>query len=199
MEIKGIRVSHILSAMPTFQGYDPEGRPIFNFPFKEIDPHILANKCEIGTSVHKAIEEDMKHSFFPLQGREKGYFESYLIWKDKFKPTPVHLEKRWNDEVLGISGQIDLVANIDIKGKGQELCLIDWKTSASPEKDKWPLQAALYYLILKNNGIDVEKTVRFIQLDAKGDQPKIYYYSITQELLSLALFAVSQYKWLTRK
>lgn len=194
MTIKGIRVSSILSAMPTFQGYDSEGRPIFTFPFKDIDPVILANKCEIGTSVHKAIEEDLKLSFFPLQGRERGYFESYLLWKDKVKPKPIHLEKRWNDEVLGISGQIDLVAKIDTK-----ICLIDWKTSASEEKDKWPIQAALYYLILKNNGIIVEKTVRFIQLNPEGKEPKIFYYPITQELLSLAIFAVSQYKWLTRK
>lgn len=193
MKIEGCdRVSDILSMMPKWE-------PVkggFSFPLKEINPVVLQEKCELGEAVHKAIEEDFRSGFFPLTGLEKQYFESFKKWKIEMNPSWVDGEKRYFDRNLGITGQMDLIARMGIN---DDPMLIDYKTSYMEDRDKWPLQAALYYLILKTNGIQVRDVVVFLRLKKDGEFPAIHRYEMTKELLNVAISAVNLFKYLTRK
>lgn len=143
--------------------------------FSAIDPLVLSRKAAIGTTVHAAID-DFFHDRLPLYGdTERGYVESFFKWYDALRPDVVAHEERFFCDGLMITGQIDAV----VKAEGLiEPTLIDFKTSVQ-ESPVWALQAHFYYHLLKVNGRSVSKNFHFIQLDKKGDLPRVYTYTFS--------------------
>ena len=119
-----IRVSDILSI---FQAY------------AHVDRKRLKKAQDTGTIVHKAIECFYEDEFSPIPKAVLGYFESFLKWNDKVRPTPLILEKRYYDDELLVTGRVDMIA--DING---EKVLVDFKTGSWEHRDIWNLQADFY-------------------------------------------------------
>lgn len=119
--------------------------------FKAIDPEVLENKARIGTNVHKAILDHSQGQFPLLESeRESAYFGSYLIWEKKEKPNwKVQVPRLYCDDLM-ITGEIDGLIETN---RHQSPVLIDWKCSATPNKEIWNMQAHFYWYLLDKNGM----------------------------------------------
>jgi len=191
LDPKWIRVSSILSMIPT---KDADGR--WHYPMQAIYQEVLkrkADKADLGTSVHAAIAAHCRDEFMPINANEKGYLESYLKWEKDLKFIPSFNEKRLYHEAMKLTGCIDMVIELD-----EMMYLTDFKCTFSADPVKWPLQGALYYLLATINKIPVEKTALFVQLDPKGNLPKVHKYTITDKLMSAAISWYNAYTYLMK-
>lgn len=186
-----IRVSSILSMIPT---KDCEGK--WGYPLQAINQEVLERKKDLGTSVHAAIAAHCKDEFMPINAKEEGYFDSYLMWEKQMKIEPRFIEIRHYHEALSLTGCIDMLASV----RDDDKChLIDFKCTVAADPVKWPLQAAFYHLLAKHNNIAVEKTCLFVQLDPKGELPKVHKYTITDALMASAISWYNAYVYLMKK
>ena len=141
VDLKGcVRVSDILKRL---------------FPYEGIDPEILAAKAAIGTNVHKAIIQDCANEFVVLEtDRAQAYFESYKRWDVK-KPNISQVPRLYCHD-LKITGECD--------GLLSDWQLIDWKCSASANKEMWNMQAHYYWYLLDINGYYASKQMLWVNL-----------------------------------
>lgn len=137
--------------------------------YARIDPAILANKQRIGTNVHEAIEAHYSGIPLPLEIDEEGYFESWKKWSEENSYEPVFFEERFYDDELKVQGMPDCI--LSVEGKN---VLVDWKTSASPQKDSWRVQGEFYRHLLKVNDIETIDEMWFVQLKKDGKKPKVH-------------------------
>lgn len=163
--------------------------------FSHINLDVLENKCRIGTNVHQAIADDVNESFPCLASDEIGYFESFLKWKEFFNPFFKLIEQRLYCDKKKITGQID--ALVCSEGKKTPL-LVDFKTSAQESPITWPMQAHLYYHLLKENNISTENKFLFIKLDKSGKMPKVFNYSYDPNINAKCMKAIDSY-WEMKK
>ncbi len=170
-----------------------------------INQLVLKDKANIGTEVHHNIHMDYldipahfeMHSvrrpfdgqFIREEARGEGYFNSYLTWKEGKDPVYSIMEKRFYDDELMITGQVDALLVTE-----SGLRLIDFKCSYSPDNEIWPMQAHFYYYLLKQNGIDVEPVFSFMQLKKDGKKPTIYDYTLDQNILSRCIEEAIRYQ-----
>lgn len=155
-----------------------------------INQMVLMDKAEIGTEVHSNIHMEeigcpTTFSIFPVRNpitgyilreeqRGKGYFESYLKWREDNKLPYKLMEERFYDDELMITGQVDAIC---------DNALIDFKCSYTPDLEIWPMQAHFYWYLLKQNGIQVDRFL-FIQLKKDGKNPAIHEFAFDENILS---------------
>lgn len=143
--MKHMRVSEILARLQNFSA---------------IDQAILSAKAEIGTNVHKAITQSAQgQTISDLTQREMAYYDSYDLFRNEYNPTYIMLEARFNDDNLMITGEIDALAKI-----GDDLVILDWKTSSSANKKIWEMQAHFYWYLLNGNKIPVGNKMLWVHL-----------------------------------
>lgn len=150
--------------------------------FEGIPEDVLANKAQIGTNVHEAINMHSIGLPVPkLTAREERYFESYKIWEETYRPIYMATEQRLYDHDLTLTGCIDgIIAGDDGKGR-----IIDFKCSAMPLESHWKIQLGWYYLLCKKNEIEVSRNVRVLQLTDKGGMATSFPFEITDSLIGL--------------
>lgn len=159
-----------------------------------IDPFVLANKASIGTMVHSQIEaSENGSSLEDLPNSCKGFFDSYKQWRKSFPYPFTHQETRLYNEALKITGQFDAIVAIP---ESQTKHLIDFKCTAQADHKIWPLQAAFYWLLAKENGIELSKVCYFIKLDKEGYMPTVITYIIDEDKIKIAMAAYQTYKYL---
>ena len=164
--------------------------------FSRIDPNVLANKARIGTEVHAAIADDINGDFGVVGADGKGYFDSYLKWKEALNPVFSQSEMRYFCDDKMLTGQIDCLAYLS---SGINLpALIDFKTSAQESKETWEMQAHLYNYLLAKNGITVALTYRFVKLDKNGALPKVFCYLWNDKINSKCMKAIDNF-WINGK
>jgi len=150
------RVTEVLKA---FTSYDQVPRDILN------------RAAAKGTSVHALCAAIAKGEWIPegmIDEELRGYVRSFKKWADEYVEKFLIIEKRFSDEGLQFSGQLDFV----ILDKAGELYLVDLKTSSRPQKT-YPVQMAAYDYLLKNNHVTVKGAV-LVYLDKEGELPKIH-------------------------
>lgn len=164
--------------------------------FAHINPEVLANKCRIGTNVHEKICAETEGIYINLQDDEKGYFESWEVWKEEIKEDMDFLdtETRFYCDELKITGCVD--ALVSITAKGDKLYLIDYKTSASPNKKMWALQASFYHYLANVNGYNMSTNALFVHLKKDGKKAKVYHFECDESLFNVALGALHSYRYL---
>lgn len=151
-----------------------------------IDPDVLNKKCEIGTSVHEAIELYLK-GIDPIISEDcEPYLESFMQWHQKNPIVPQKQEVRFFNQCLKLTGQVDMMVN------GQ---IYDFKTSSSVSRKSWAIQAALYYKLAFDAGLDVDKTVIFLHLKKDGKEAKPIEFVITDALLEVAIANVLSFRY----
>lgn len=181
------RVTDILSIWTTVFVEDGQviGKAFAGSGFK-IDIDVLENKANIGTNVHTAIEAHLDGFTVPLEEREQLYFDSFRKWQESSQVEVVEKEDRYYDDELMITGKIDAL----VKFPGSEdLILLDFKTSAQESPKMWPLQAVMYYYLLKKNGKKISDRLLFLKLDRYGNKAKLFEYQYTEDLFKVCLAA----------
>ena len=159
----------------------------------------IHNKGVIGTLVHEAIDQDLRDELpHNLPPPCMGYFRSYSAWRKRVKLQVLEREKRYYDNSLMISGQIDVLARFPFD---EAPVLVDWKTSAA-ESPAWIKQAHLYAHLIGANGGPVSNRYIFVKLDALGASPDIFEYFYSEQTYSYSLGCVKKFwgfaeKWLT--
>jgi hypothetical protein len=160
--------------------------------FSDIDPIVLAKKQQIGTSVHEAIKNDIENGLCPDFPQEPNrcfpYFTSYIKWKEKTGPIFRESETRYFCDKKSITGQIDALIEMN-----DSVYLVDFKTSAIPDPQKWPLQAHLYYYLLIQNGKEVSKKFIFLQLAKNGFYPTAYIYNYDENIMCRCMELIDLY------
>lgn len=175
-----VRVSAILQQWDKFGG---------------IDANVLARKAEIGTNVHKIIENHVKRQELEIGSQEAGYFASYLEWEKVTKPRFVQTETRYYDDALKITGQVDAMAHF---GQSEQLIILDYKTSAQPENKLWPLQGAFYHRLACGQATEQQMRVIFLKLDKNGAFPKLFEYQVNSSIWGICLAALTTYRYLEK-
>lgn len=174
-----------------------------------IDPHVLETKGKIGTEVHEKITLEkqgdipiFRESFddwpeFDRYGqvtrwskRGFGYFVSFCEWDKVYRPVYSLMEKRFYDDEFMITGQIDAVVKLKDK---DDLYLIDYKCSHSPDLEMWNMQAHFYWYILKQNGVDVADNFIWIQLKKDGKIPSTFSFVFDENVLSRCFEEAEKY------
>jgi hypothetical protein len=92
-----------------------------------------------------------------------------------------------------ITGQFDAIVHIF---ENNTKHLIDFKCTAQADHKIWPLQAAFYWLLAKENGIELSKVCYFIKLDKEGYMPTVITYIIDEDKIKIAMAAYQTYKYL---
>lgn len=157
-----IRVSSILKSLTNFVG---------------VDEDILDAASERGTAVHKAIQMDAEGLYYPLPLDCRGYFRSYIKWKAVTQFQIDKSELRLYDDSLCITGCLDAIVS-----NGASLYLVDWKNTASQNRDYWELQGMFYHHLAEINGIPLAKKIMFVQLCREGSAPKVFSYDANEVL-----------------
>ena len=160
------------------------------YPFsglEKIDPEIVAHAAERGTKVHQICEAIMGDlGEIGVDEETRPYVESFKKWWE-IGWSVVAMEKRFWDDELRLTGQLDLIINTD-----QGLAIVDIKTSYKPSKT-WKLQGSAYAYLARKAGYDV-KRLYFLHLDRKGRMPKLIEYEIDEGFF-LRVLEVYQYFW----
>jgi hypothetical protein len=155
------------------------------YPFSgmdKINPEILAHAAERGTKVHKICEAIMLGlGEIGVEEETQPYVESFKKWWET-GITPIMIEKRFWDDKLKITGQVDIIIKTP-----EGLAIVDLKTSRTPSKT-WPLQGAAYAYLAKKAKHDIQK-IFFIHLSRLGKEPKIYEYPVDNDFF-LNLFRI---------
>lgn len=144
------------------------------YPFsglEKINADVLANAAERGTKVHKICEAIISGlGELGVEDKTRPYVESFKKWWEK-EHQVVEMEKRFWDDDLEITGQLDLILKV-----GAELIVVDLKTSSRPSLT-WKAQGSAYAYLAKKNGYDIRK-IYFLHLLKSGNEAKIYEYPI---------------------
>ncbi len=161
--------------------------------FGHIDKKILESKCALGTAVHNHIQNRCDGIVTPSALDEQGYVDSWDLWISLANPTFVHTELRLYDDVLHITGAIDAI--IQLPGS-DELIIVDYKTSASPNPKTWALQGNFYHYLCRQNDINLGNRILFLQLKKTGKLPKLFEYEYTKEMWAMCMSAYHCYRYM---
>ena len=174
-------------------GYTRISRILGQFTsFDHINPDVLENKKNIGTNLHKGIQAELEDGFpFSIGQAEKGYFESWMKWKDAVHAEFERWEERLYDDALKLTGKFDALVRLP----NQTLpTLIDYKTSASPSHKTWEMQAHFYhYLLMQNRFTMLSDRFLWIQLNKHGFFPNVHIYTWNEDMMNKCFQAVYSY------
>lgn len=165
-------------------------KPFTSFAYVSKD--ILEKAAARGTMVHAICAGIAKGVWVPetmIDEELLGYVNSFKKWSEAQVKEFIIVEKRYNSEALGFTGQLDFV----VLGKDDELYLVDIKTSASPQKT-YPLQMAAYDYLLRNTQIKV-KAAMLVYLDKNGEFPEIHLLDTLSGYLDVFLSALDCWKY----
>lgn len=125
-------------------------KAITTFFYKDVPQMALDIACKRGTQVHKVIYDYELFDDYEIEDKYKPYFESYLKFKEDYKPKILHQEKMLTNGEF--AGTIDYICKID-----NEIWLIDHKTSKEIHENLIAVQEAGYDQLCTYNGIKIDK------------------------------------------
>lgn len=131
----------------------------------------LQYAADRGTRVHEICARIAAGEFVMSIDKDiLGYVQSFRKWFDSQVAGVLMCEERLNDEVLGYTGQIDLVVML----KEGIVTLVDLKTPVM-FYPTWKMQIAAYRNLLQKEGILPERTGS-LQLHPEGKTPRMKWY-----------------------
>lgn len=157
------RVSSILKPLANFAG---------------VDEDVLEAAKIRGQEVHKALEMDSMDIFYPVPAECRGYIDSAKRWMKLTQYQVLQSEVRLYDHSLKITGKPDAFVCV---GNGP-LFLVDWKNTASQNREYWEHQGMFYHHLAAKNGVNLSKKMMFVQLCPEGSMPRVYSFQATEIL-----------------
>lgn len=154
-----------------------------------IPEDILKRKAEIGTGVHKIINEDIEGDFPVVTPESLGYFQSYQKWRSLLSPVFIESEVRYYDDDKRITGAIDCL----VKLQGEEgAILVDFKTSVA-ESPTWIMQGHLYRHLILGAGKPIADRFLFLKLSKDGGFPTVFQYKFDPNIYQKCLQAIDDF------
>lgn len=163
--------------------------------YDKVPRDILKNAAARGTIVHGICAGIAKGEWIPdslIDAEYLSYVNSFRQWSEAQVDKYVIIEKRFADEKLNYTGQLDFV----VKANDGELYLVDLKTSATHQKT-YPIQMGAYNNLLEINNIKV-KGAMIVYLKKNGDFPDIEYLDDMIEEFHVFLSALDCWKYFNK-
>jgi hypothetical protein len=138
--------------------------------YESVPKQVLEKAAVKGTVVHAWCAQIAKGHWVPdgvIAEELLGYVTSFRKWAEAQATEFVVIEKRYSDDFMKYSGQVDYV----IVGSDSELYLVDIKTSSKPQRT-YPVQMAAYCHLLSQHGTNV-KGAMLVYLNKEGEFPEI--------------------------
>ena len=154
--------------------------------YSTIDPEILANAANRGTSIHQAIEFYDKFNFTATEENEKPYFNAYLDYREEHNVIPIANEIKLYHKQLLYAGTLDAIAIVDGK-----VTLVDYKTTSVLHTNLVSVQLAGYLMALESWGLTVEQVA---VLQIKKDGTYVYKLVDVDKLTFKACLQIQDYK-----
>lgn len=165
-----------------------------NFTGYEYVPKtILENAATRGTAVHGICAGIAKGAWTPetmVEEDLQGYVESFKKWKEAQVKSFMIVEKRYYDDQIGFTGQVDFV----IEANDSKKYLIDIKTSAKPYKTH-SVQMGAYSILLASAGILIDGGAMLVYLQRTGAFPDIILLEDMEKERSVFLSALECYNY----
>lgn len=164
--------------------------------YDNVPKDILDRAAARGSTVHAICAGIAKGAWVPdgMIGQEiLGYVNSFKKWSEAQVKQFVTIEKRYVDEHLKYTGQIDFI----VVGNDEAIYLVDLKTSAKPQKT-YPVQMAAYENLLRKHKIEV-KGAMLVYLDKDGEFPNIHLIEGMTEEFHVFLSALDCYNYFHRR
>lgn len=139
--------------------------------YDQVPVEILKRAAARGVTVHALCAGIAKGNWIPdgmIAEEHKGYVNSFKKWSEAQVDQFLIIEKRYMDDDLQYSGQLDFV----VKGTDGNLYLVDLKTSAKPQKT-YPVQMAAYDSLLRRHQVLVHAAM-IVYLNSAGEFPEIH-------------------------
>lgn len=155
-----------------------------------VDRKKLKKAQDIGTVIHAAIEEYFNDGFTPLDRIRSPHFESFLKWAESCSPKPLKLETRLFDDELMITGQFDMLAEID----GVKY-LVDFKTGSWSHPEIWNLQMHFYRKLLETNKINGFDHFLIVHLKKDGTEPDLHHFKADPYVSMICAFAYECHRY----
>lgn len=158
--------------------------------YDQVPVDILQRAAARGTTVHALCAGIAKGNWIPdgMVGDEYlGYVRSFKQWSEAQVSKFEIIEKRYMDDDLKYSGQLDFV----VEGTDGSMYLVDLKTSAKPQKT-YPVQMAAYDSLLRKQGVNVHGAM-IVYLKKDGDFPDIHFIEDLKP--EFAVFVSALYCW----
>lgn len=169
-------------------------RPFTNF--QNVSAYTLEKAAARGSSVHAICAGIARGGWIPdtmIHESFVGYVESFQQWMKEQVQKFVIIEKRYSDDNLMYTGQLDFV----ILGNDDKLYLVDIKTSAKPQKT-YPVQMAAYRQLLEKHNVTVEG-VMLVYLDKDGEFPNVDFFDDLTTEFSVFCAALNCWKYFNKK
>lgn len=158
-----------------------QGRPAPKSLYEKVE-----EAADIGTIVHSLIEKHIKmqpvnmEEFEKMDPRVKSSFDAYLQWERINGLKILETEMPLVSEEMRFGGTPDAIGRI-----GDELCLIDWKTSNRVYTDHIIQCAAYCYLVNEREGKEVVKTAHLCRFSKEhGDFSHHYFTGLLESPLA---------------
>ncbi len=137
--------------------------PLNQAKYEGISRKVLDKAADRGTAVHNAIENWLKFDIVDIPSEHMGYMDAFRDWWDTTKPVVVGSEVKVYHKLQKYAGTVDLLCYI-----GDDLVLIDYKTTAQVSEMTCGVQLEGYAQALKSHGVVVgQKRILHIRKDGK--------------------------------
>lgn len=137
--------------------------PLNKAKYDGISEKVLERAADKGTAVHNCIENFLKFDIVDIPSEHRGYMDAFLDWWNLMNPSVVGSEIRVYHRILRYAGTCDLLCYI-----GDELNLIDFKSTYSVSEMTCGVQLEAYAQALASHGIKVDRK-RILHLKRDGN------------------------------
>lgn len=163
--------------------------------YDKVPREILERASASGSSVHALCAGIAKGAWIPdsmISADLTGYIDSFKKWVASYVEEFVVVEKRYADDDLRYTGQLDFV----ISSHDKELYLVDLKTSARPQAT-YPIQMGAYDNLLRKHQVKVKGAI-LVYLNKDGEFPKINLISCMKEEFNIFISALTCYHYFNK-
>ena len=138
-------------------------KPLSQACYSGVDEEVLNRAAARGTAVHNAIENYSRFGIVDLDPLYEGYFRAFKNWWCEFNPKSLGNECRVYHKYLRYAGTADMPVRI-----GDDLILVDFKTSATVNKMLTGVQLEAYAKAYESHGLMFDgKAILHLKSDGK--------------------------------
>lgn len=159
--------------------------------FDGIDENVLQKAADRGTRVHECCELHANGEFVMPEADCAPYYDSFSMWYEEMVDKALFTELRLYNDILRITGAIDLVAKL--KGSNKH-CIIDIKTPQQESKS-WCLQLSAYHYLAQGHETIVPERRIALMLSNKGKYPKVLEYTDFNRDWGIFRGILNAYRW----
>lgn len=143
--------------------------PLSRLAYGDVNQYVLNMAAARGTDVHEAIEDYNLFGEYRISDEYEGYMQAYLKWYSLRNPEVIKTEVRIYHSLLMYAGTADLICR-----SGEDICLVDYKTSSKVLDKIYRVQLEAYRQALERFGFSITRKL-VLHLKNDGSFEEVLY------------------------